>query len=316
MRVLALDGGGIRGIIPAVVLAEIERVAGRPACRLFDLIAGTSTGGILACALTVPDASGEPRHTAEELVGLYRTQGPGIFARSLWQRIGSAEGLLDEKHDDDGLERALATYLDGAKLSDALTRILVTSYDLEAREPFFFKSWRTDEPGRDFLMTTVARSTAAAPTYFEPELAHPLDGGPPRALVDGGVFATNPGMCAYAEAQRLQPGDRTTVLSLGTGQLTMPIAFTAARGWGLLEWVRPLIDVVFDGVADTVEYQLGQVLADGDHTRLQTTLDRASDALDDASARNLALLEEQARDLVAARRDDIARVCAQLTAAG
>lgn len=316
MRVLSIDGGGIRGIVPAVVLAEIERLAGRPVCRLFDLIAGTSTGGILACALTVPDDTGAPRHTAEELVGLYRTQGPEIFARSLWHRIESVEGLVDEKHDAGGLERALATYLDGAKLSDALTKILVTSYDLEAREPFFFKSWRTAEPGRDFLMTTVARSTAAAPTYFEPDLAHPLDGTAPRALVDGGVFATNPGMCAYAEAQRIAPGERTTVLSLGTGELTMPIRYAVAKDWGLLEWVRPLIDVVFDGVADTVEYQLREVLADGDHMRLQTELDRASDALDDASARNLALLEEQARDLVAARSDDLERVVAQLSAAG
>jgi len=314
MRVLSIDGGGIRGIVPAIVLAEIERVSRRRIHELFDLIAGTSTGGILACALTAPDDDGLSRHTAAELVDLYRTEGPTIFRRSLWHRIESAEGLIDEKHDDAGLQRALEKYLGDTELHQALTKVLVTAYDIEAREPFFFKSWRSHESARDFRMTTVARATAAAPTYFEPHRARPTDGGTPLALVDGGVFATNPGMCAFAESQRLAPGSRTLLLSLGTGELTQPIPYEKARGWGLIEWVRPVIDVVFDGVADTVHYQLGQLLADGDYTRLQVMLDRASDALDDASRRNLRLLEEQANELVDKRRDEIARVCAALTA--
>jgi hypothetical protein len=314
MRVLAIDGGGIRGIVPAIVLAEVERVAGKRIYELFDLIAGTSTGGILACGLTAPDATGLPRQTAAELVDLYRTEGPKIFKRSVWQRISSAEGLTEEKHSDRGLEAALTKYLGDSELDEALTKVLVTAYDLEARQPYFFKSWRTDEAGRDFRMRTVARATAAAPTYFEPARARPTDGGEVLALVDGGVFATNPGMCAYAEAQRLDPGSRTLMLSLGTGEQTNPIRYDDARGWGLLEWVRPIIDIVFDGVADTVHYQLRQLLADGDYLRLQMLLDRASDALDDASARNLALLEEHAGTLVAAHRAEIETMVAKLTA--
>src|SRR3954447_6363322 len=102
MRVLAIDGGGIRGIIPALVLADLEERTGRPIASLFDLIAGTSTGGILACALTVPDAN-----PAARVVDLYRRRGPDIFRRSLWQRLSSADGLLDEKHDARALVEAL-----------------------------------------------------------------------------------------------------------------------------------------------------------------------------------------------------------------
>src|SRR3954449_12357803 len=87
MKVLCIDGGGIRGLIPALVLAEIERRTGRPTFELFDLIAGTSTGGILACGLTCPGEDGRPRHSAEELADLYRTEGPRIFDRSLIRRI-------------------------------------------------------------------------------------------------------------------------------------------------------------------------------------------------------------------------------------
>jgi patatin-like phospholipase/acyl hydrolase len=304
MRILSIDGGGIRGIIPALVLAEVEERTGRRTAELFDLIAGTSTGGILACALTVPGA-----RPARELVELYRTEGPGIFRRSLWRRVESAEGLLDEKHDDAALRAALAGYLGTARLSDATTRVLATAYDLEGRQPYFFKSWR---PDRDAPMTEVARATAAAPTYFEPIGVGGL------ALVDGGVFATNPAMCAYAEAVRLaeEAGARVDVrlVSLGTGSLTRPIHLADAKGWGLIEWVRPLIDIVFDGVADTVDYQLTQILGPAAYDRFQTDLDHASDALDDASAANLERLEREARDLIAARSADLDRVCEALLA--
>lgn len=298
MRVLAIDGGGIRGLIPALVLAELERCAGRPIAQLFDLIAGTSTGGILACALGKP---GPP--TAADLVGLYREEGPKIFRRSLWHRIESAEGLLEEKHDDTALEAALRRWLGDARLSEAETRLLITSYDLEAREPYFFKSWR---PERDARLTDVARATAAAPTYFEPiRLGE-------RSLVDGGVFATNPAMCAFAEAQRLKPG-KHLVVSLGTGQQTRPIHHGDAAGWGLVQWVRPIIDVVFDGVADTVDYQLRHLGDEGDYVRLQTTLDDASDALDDASPKNLAALQRTGEVLVERERETIVALCRRLS---
>jgi len=120
-------------------------------------------------------------------------------------------------------------------------------------------------------------------------------------------------MCAYAEVVRLSAAPPTFVLSLGTGSQTKPILQADAAGWGLLEWVRPVIDIVFDGVSDTVDYQLRQLMAEPDLVRLQTTLDRASDALDDASARNLELLEEQARGLIARESAALDHACAVLT---
>lgn len=306
MDILSIDGGGIRGIIPAIVLAEIEQRSDRPVAELFDLVAGTSTGGILATALASPDANGNPRWTAAELVDLYRSEGPGIFRRSLWQIASSGAGLLDEKHDDSALRRALTRYLGDTMLSESLTRVLVTAYDLESRRPHFFKSWRAaEEPeARDFPMATVAHATAAAPTYFQPVRVEPANGSPALALVDGGVFATNPGMSAYAEARRIRPRAKVRVVSLGTGQLTRPIHYEDARDWGLIAWVRPVIDIVFDGVADAVDYQLEHVLEDGAYHRFQVALDRASDALDDASPGNIALLEDQARTLI--ERNDAA----------
>jgi predicted acylesterase/phospholipase RssA len=289
VRILSIDGGGIRGLIPAVVLCELEERAGRPASELFDLVAGTSTGGIIACALAKGLA-------AEEIVPLYREEGPRIFRRSLGRRVTSAEGLLDEKHDDAELNAALDTYLGDTTLGEARMDVLVTAYDLHERAPHIFKSWRDE--WRDVRMADAARATSAAPTYFEPLLLGE------RSLVDGGVFATNPAMCAYAEAARLQPGEEVRLVALGTGRLTRRIEHEDAKDWGQLEWVRPLIDVVFDGVADAVDYQLEHLLGDRHH-RFQVTLDQASDALDDASAANLERLHAHARALADERSADL-----------
>ena len=313
LNILAIDGGGIRGLIPAIVLAELERRAGAPVASLFGLLAGTSTGGILAAGLTVPDPSGRPRYRAEELVEIYSRHGPRIFRRSFAHRLRSAWGLLEEKYDDAALEDVLRHYLGDARVSAAVTPLLVTAYELESRTPYFVKSWRAGvEPDRDILMREAARATAAAPSYFEPALVRPPTGGAPLSLVDGAVFATNPAMCAYAEAARLAPGEPVRLVSLGAGRLIRRIRHEEAAGWGSAGWMRPVIGVVSDGVAETVDYQLAQLLGDGAYDRFQVTLTRASDDLDDASARNLTLLTEQAHELVAARSQELDRLLERL----
>ena len=313
MRILSIDGGGIRGLIPALLLAEIEARTGKRIAQLFDLVAGTSTGGILACALTAPspEEPGRARYRADELSALYEEEGPRIFARSLLRRARSLDGLIEERYDDAGLERALRRYLGDARLRETLLPVLVTAYDLERRAAFFFRSVRAArDPAYDFALADVAHATSAAPTYFEPAVVVPAAGGARYPLVDGGVFATNPAMCAYAEA--LAGGAVELVVSLGTGQHTRPIAVRRARGWGQLGWARPLIDVVFDGVADTVDFELGRLLGSDDYFRFQTELRRASDDLDDASRANLRALRAEAGALVAARGADLDALCARL----
>src|SRR3954453_13558351 len=117
MNVLAVDGGGIRGVIPAMVLSSLEERTGRHTSELFDLIAGTSAGGIIALALTAPGADGRPPWTANDLVDLYLSDGPGLFPPSIGRTLESGLGLLDEKYDAKPLDEALAQYLGDARLS-------------------------------------------------------------------------------------------------------------------------------------------------------------------------------------------------------
>ena len=311
VKVLCIDGGGIRGLIPALVLAEIERRTGRPTAELFDLIAGTSTGGILTCGLTRPGPDGKPLHSAEALAGLYRTEGPKIFDRSLLKRVTSVEGLLDERYDDSGLNRALATYLGETRLREALCDVLITAYDIEGRFAFFFRSSRarTDDE-YDFSMAEAARATSAAPSYFEPVEVTDAAGARTYPLVDGGVFAVNPAMCAYAEVVG-SGADISVIAALGTGAQTKAFEFDDVKGWGQLEWARPVLDIVFDGVADTVDFQAA-TLSRGRYRRLQAELRYASDALDDASKANLRRLEGDAERLIAERTQEIEALCEEI----
>lgn len=311
MKVLSIDGGGIRGLIPALVLAEIERRTGRRTAEMFDLVAGTSTGGILACGLTRPGPDGRPLHAAEDLAALYRSEGPKIFDRSLVHEVTSVGGLLDERYDDRGLNRALATYLGETRLREAVTDILITAYDIQGRFAFFFRSARARTGDEyDFSMAEAARATSAAPSYFEPVEVTDAAGARTYPLVDGGVFAINPAMCAYADVVAAG-ADISVLAALGTGAHTKAFEFGDVKDWGRLEWARPVLDVVFDGVADTVDFQAA-TLTRGRYRRLQAELRYASDALDDASEANLRRLEGDAERLIAERSQDIEALCEEI----
>ena len=251
-RVLSIDGGGIRGIIPAMVVAHIERKMGKPAHELFDLMVGTSTGGILALGLSRPGASRPAQFSARWVVKLYEEQGANIFEYSLWRKLRTVGGILDEAYSHEVLEGILGKYFAGATLGDCKTPTMVTSYDIQNRRTVFLKSWYADH--QLVRCCDAARATSAAPTYFEPK---PLDTGDVASvLIDGGIFMNSPSVSAYAEARKLFPDEPIAVLSLGTGELTRPIAFGEARTWGSALWVMSLLDCMFDGVSKAADHQM------------------------------------------------------------
>lgn len=332
-RILSIDGGGIRGIIPGVALAALEEVAGRPIHELFDLVAGTSTGGILALGLTCPraDDPARARYTAREMAELYQEHGPDIFRMSGLRTVpglGFVMDLLEERYRADALEHVLRGYFGAARLKDALCDVIVPAYEIERRVPFFFKSRRARvDPDYDYPIRDVARATSAAPTYFEP---HKIEvEGDYYSLVDGGVFANNPAMCAIAEALALDragegdgAGDETAarapspelvVASFGAGERTRPILHDRAVGYGLIGWAPRLLGVMMDGNSDTVRYQADHAVPAGHHFRFQVTLDAASDDLDETSPENLRRLLLAGERLVTDSRDRLESLVELLT---
>jgi patatin-like phospholipase/acyl hydrolase len=336
-KVLSIDGGGIRGIIPAKILAEIERRTKKRIFELFDLIAGTSTGGILALGLTMPKQKNSPeaKYTGEELIKLYRENGERIFYEPFLERIAEVDDLVRPKYSSDGRDEVLTKYFGDTPIDQALREVFITSYDIELRAPVFF----TSKPGKQvidslvfrkictgFTMKQAAMATSAAPTYFEPyqvPSAHRTERGF-YSLVDGGVFANNPASLALMEAiiDSKKAGtplrlEEILVVSLGTGSLTRRYPYDEAKNWGLLGWVQPLLNITLDGSSESVAVQLEQLLPKAEkqppqYYRFQQFLNSANDNMDDASKENIKNLEQIADLIIAQRTDDLDEMCKQL----
>lgn len=316
MRILSIDGGGIRGIVPGQVLVALEqklqqRDPAKPRIAdWFDLIAGTSTGGILTCLYLCPDANRRPRFSAPDAVDLYLQHGDNIFDVGFFKSIESLGGVADEKYSAAPLEKVLKEYFGDLKLSELLKPCLITAYDITRREAKFFDSAditiKKLGPGRDFYVRDVARATSAAPTYFEPANISALD-RKVYPLVDGGVFANNPAMCACVEAFGLNPKLGVTdlkVLSLGTGTADKPYHYSEAKNWGKIGWVGPVLDIMMSGVSETVDYQLKMLFNSAgcqqNYLRLQLDLERfpsVDGAMDNASEKNMRALKKAGKTL-------------------
>jgi len=265
--ILSIDGGGIRGLIPARVLARLEQLLREhdPEATLagsFDLIVGTSTGGLITLGLTMPSRDGRPVMEATDIAELFS----GPEARRIFTRprvlelpvVATLSGLLDPKYRPTSLRRVLASRFGDAVLGDALTRTMVSTYDMYARKPRFFKSWRPDAIEVTAIDAGVA--TAAAPTYFPP-----FDDGAQGALVDGGVFLNNPTLAGiveavkHAEAGPLRAHD-TFVVSLGTGRWEPGFRQEHVSRWGELGWILPkkgeppVVGAMLDGQSDAVHH--------------------------------------------------------------
>jgi len=326
LRVLSIDGGGIRGLVPALVLEELERrlkAKGKtePLYAYFDLIAGTSTGGILAAGLTAPHPQDmtRPAATPAELVALYRDQGGEIFDQSFFRTVrkafaniftGNLSGIVEEKYTHGPLEEKLRKTLGGRRISDALTGLLITAYDIGERTTVVMKK-RPLRPGEaphdDFLFWQVARATSAAPTYFEPARVTNLTTGRSMTLVDGGVYANNPSVCAFVEAHKMGATSETMLLvALGTGHQNRAYSYYETRNWGPINWINPahgapIISILMHGQCHAAEHQLELLLNGGPQTnyyRLDAELNGVNDEMDDASGENLAALERFARRLI------------------
>jgi patatin-like phospholipase/acyl hydrolase len=309
-KILSIDGGGIRGIIPALVLRKMERWTGKPVSAMFDLIAGTSTGGILALGLSKSGAGGRPQFAAEDLAVLYEQHGQRIFGRPIWRRFLPIGNLLDEKYQAGGIEQVLEEYFGDERLKNALKPVLITSYEIERRVPFFFRSHKAlTDPAYDFPMRLVARATSAAPTYFEPLRIETGGATGYYALVDGGVFANNPALCALVEAQRLYPGDEYLMVSLGTGTLTRPLPYEKVRRWGVGQWAKPVLDIAFDGLSSTVDFQLRSLLGPKRYFRFQATLDPSQERMDNAARGNMRGLKLLAEWMMRDRERELELAC-------
>lgn len=313
IRILSVDGGGIRGILPGTILAQLEKILQRVSNSerklgdYFDMIAGTSTGGILSCIYLTPGDDGKAKYSAQDAVDLYIKNGHTIFDRTTAQKISSAGGILHQKYSQDALYKLLTTYFGDVTLDKFIKPSLITSYEITDRRAVFFTSAdaRTDDI-YNFYVRDVARATSAAPTYFSPAHIESIN-KQIFCLVDGGMFANNPALCAYAEARKIyfskllndpQKKDKPAaadmiIVSLGTGSVKKRYSYDDFKYAGELKWLEPVIDILMSGNSETVAYQLTQMYLtldpkdQRDYYRLEPGLKEACSEMDEATPENI-----------------------------
>lgn len=341
ITVLSIDGGGVRGIIPATVLAfleeELKKLDG-PDSRIadyFDVVAGTSTGGLLTTMLTAPK-NGRPLFDAKDLAQFYIDESPKIFPQKngFFSKIGTALKMVGApKYDGKYLHSLLRKYLGETRLDATLTNVVIPTFDISYLQPTIFSSFELKhQPAKNALLSDITISTAAAPTFFPAHYFETKDGkGETRAfnLVDGGLAANNPTLCAMSQVSQniiLGNGDffpqkpvdygKFMVISLGCG-LNPKEKYSAkdAAKWGLLNWIIkdgtvPIVDMFNAASADMVDIHLsvlfGALRSSHHYLRIQyDQLSGSAGSIDDCSKENMDRLVEIGEELL---RKNVSRV--------
>jgi patatin-like phospholipase/acyl hydrolase len=284
-RILSIDGGGIRGLLSAILLQRLEEK--HPGFMdQIDLFAGTSTGGLLALGL----AAGFTLAKAREL---YEDKGTFVFADSFWDDLTDLGTAIGAQYAVDNLKQVLTEQFGKRTLADLPKKVLISAFQMDNKatapgtlrtwKPKFFHNYPGDDSDGAELVVDVGVRTSAAPVYF------PIYQG----YVDGGVVAGNPSMCALAQALHPPTGGQAlediVLLSLGTGHNPRYVSVTHGD-WGWAQWINDLniLGVMMDGGSGLADYQCRQVLGRRYH-RLNPILPRDI-TMDDV--REIPLLQE------------------------
>ena len=241
-RILALDGGGILGTFPAAFLAGIEKQLGQPIGDYFDLICGTSTGGIIAIGLGLG-------LSASDLLALYENSGAAIFGQNYHpiknfalNQLRGARWLIRRKYSSDALHDTLVATLGDKKLGEAKRRLVIPAWSPVAQRVYIYKTAHHERFTTDYnsLAVDAALATSAAPTFFQQHITMDDVG-----LIDGGIWANNPIAVAVTEAIGVLkwPADNLHVLSIGC----LNEAYSLPKGAGVGLLARKLVKLFMDG---------------------------------------------------------------------
>lgn len=295
VTILSIDGGGIRGLIPAIIIAflesELQELDGEDArlADYFDIISGTSTGGLVTAMLTAPNENKRPLFAAKDIKPFYLDNCPKIFPQRRSGMFGSiAKKLkllfLGPKYDGNYLRQVVREKLGETRLHQTLTNVVIPTFDIKYMQPTIFTTYEAKESQlADARLSDICISTSAAPTYFPAYCFNNQDSeGTTREfnLIDGGVAANNPALVAISQVTKqiiaqnpdffpIRPTDykRFLVISIGTGSGKVEQKYNGemVSKWGAVGWSfqggsTPLVDVFTHASADMVDYHFSAVV--------------------------------------------------------
>ncbi|MCU0517670.1 MAG: patatin-like phospholipase family protein [Oscillatoria sp. Prado101] len=341
LRILSIDGGGIRGIIPLKVLEYIEDQTGRGIHELFDVVGGTSTGGIICLGLNSKLPGTNQFYTARDLSQIYALDGKQLFQvknstveDKFLNLVRDMMGILPAEHGPGFTEaeysaQSIESFLQNkfgqsTKLSELppAPEVTVYSYDLENACPYYFNTKNVRDKNQagnyedDYYVWQAARATSAAPTFFPgAEFANP--GQKRRVFIDGGVFINNPTLELLVQAKEVRPEMRNfLVVSLGTGEFSK--SYSSLKNSGVLGWVwnqAPLLNIMMSAVSAALDEQLQSLQKAMPGVTYQRYQKRFPNdiGMDDTAPEIVAKLQQLGEELVAENRQQLDELCRALT---
>lgn len=307
IKILAIDGGGIRGIIPIIILKHIEEKLGKSITHHFDIMGGTSAGGIIVLFLNIPHFKkiGSSRYSAQAVHEIYKKFSKSIFSRSALQRLKTVNGWWGDKYSDLPLKVLLEQFMGDLTTMDTVKDVIVPSYDLSNERTYFFKPSHPLRPEKVFLLSDVARATSAAPTYFKPAEIHDVYNKEKHIMIDGGVSVNNPALSALVYAFHQHGIDANyMVVSIGTGtthgsrKSKLEYSNLNVDNAGKLGWAKAIVSLLMDSVNDVTDHQMREILPQTNYYRMQIVMEPEHSELDNISDENIAALEQYAEQFI------------------
>lgn len=293
-RILSIDGGGLRGIVPLTILKYIEEKEDKKIIELFDLITGTSTGGIIACGL----ACG---YSVDDLISLYYNKGSEIFPidnNFIKKSYRYIRTVFKPMYSNKGLKKILDEYFKDYQLSNTIKPIIVTSYDIYNNEVVMFKTRNAVVSDKhNAKLKDVCLATSSAPVYFPPHAL--IYNDKKRILVDGGIYINNPSMSAISDILKTNEKidiNNIHLLSLGTGNHASNIGYYSKK-WGIINWLQNIVTIMMQATSKVVDYECVQIL--NNYLRLQIEIkDKKYSKMSDAKLETLNYLIKETNNLL------------------
>ena len=317
IKVLSIDGGGIRGIIPARILQDIEEKTGKPISELFDVVIGNSTGGLISTLIVTNDNNGRPQYTAKSVQDFYFKEGPNIFKKSFFRNVYTGWGVWKPKYDRENYDKILNTYFGDKLFSEVAKPLILLSYSINKAEPHIWDSAlaREDE-NYNFYLRDIAGATSAAPTFFEPKKIINKHNNEITYEVDGGIYANNPIALVSALIRKSNPDiplKNITIISIGTGKMKMD-PYKKLKNYGIIDW---LAGADLFNIMSSINSQLateGVELFFPSTYRLQVELSEENMGMDNADETNLKQLVKTTENYIDSNSQKIDEICKILLA--
>jgi len=331
IRILACDGGGVRGIIPAVVLEYIEdqiiEITKNPTARLSDFLdfgAGTSTGSIISAMVMTPNEKGRPEYKMGEVVQAYFDLADVVFKKNFWRNLKTVWGVFGPKYNTKNIDDELLKKFDHWKLEDLLLPCAFTGYDTNKRRPNIYTNRDDKEKYGSYFVKDIVRGSTSIPSIFKP--AYFRNGIDINTIIDGGVFANNPSMVAYVEVTKTEElltkhkvinPTNMMFLSFGTGQGTLtPYPYRKVMRWGMLRWFFPILNILLQGVGDVTTYEMGKLFeaynSQDNFIRINPPIVLGSTDGQDGSEKNMKHLHQDAINYVNANKGFLRQIAQEL----